>query len=229
MGYSGCVSSGPKNVCLLRVIFFKEVPVHRPLQLVIDHGSPVVEAKGWREKTATPQVCWWIKVHEGVAKDSFFAAYDMAVFSSARSMTEKEQKEILRQSILGSGDATSITLPEQMVLGIYQFASLYDEVDPEQVDDKNAPSATSETDSTNTLRNNSDKMLKECFFPQKNKWRKACNLCKQGRWYHQGYIGRQKSLQSCQCLGRYNLEGCQGSCEKWKKGTFMRQRCRKRI
>ena len=52
--------------------FFKEVPVHRALQLVIDHGSPVVEAKGWREKTATPQVCWWIKVHEGVAKDSVF-------------------------------------------------------------------------------------------------------------------------------------------------------------
>ncbi len=83
-------------------------------------------------------------------KTVFFAAYNMAVFSSARSMTKKEQKEILRQSILGSGDATSITLPEQMVLGINQFASLYDEVDPEQVDDRNAP-GTLEADSTNPL------------------------------------------------------------------------------
>jgi hypothetical protein len=109
-------------------------------------------------------------------KTVFFAAYDMAVFSSARSMTEKEQKEeILRQSILGSGDATMITLPEQMVLGINQFASLYDEVDPEQVDDRNA--VVSVTDSANPLaassiggfstRNDCDKILKECYFPQK--------------------------------------------------------------
>jgi hypothetical protein len=97
-------------------------------------------------------------------KTVFFAAYDMAVFSSARSMTAKEQKEILRQSILGSGDATMITLPEQMVLGINQFASLYDEVDPEQVDDRNA--VVSVTDSANqassiggfSTRNDCDKI-----------------------------------------------------------------------
>jgi hypothetical protein len=71
-GFPGAFQLDPKMSVCCESSFFKEVPAHRALQLVIDHGSPVVEAKGWREKTATPQVCWWIKVHEGVAKDSVF-------------------------------------------------------------------------------------------------------------------------------------------------------------
>jgi hypothetical protein len=118
--------------------------------LAFDHGSTVVEAQGWREKPQPLKFVGGSRYMKELQKTVFFAAYNMAVFSSARSMTKKEQKEILRQSILGSGDATSITLPEQMVLGINQFASLYDEVDPEQVDDRNAP-GTLEADSTNPL------------------------------------------------------------------------------
>jgi hypothetical protein len=52
----------------------------------------------------------------------FFAAYDSVVFSSGRSFTDKEQKEVLRCIILGSEVPDGISLPEQMVLGINQFA-----------------------------------------------------------------------------------------------------------
>ncbi len=43
----------------------------------------------------------------------FFAAYDAVVFSSGKSFTDKEQKVMLRRSILGSEDPDDISLPEQ--------------------------------------------------------------------------------------------------------------------
>jgi hypothetical protein len=60
------------------------------------------------------------------------------VFLSGRSMTEKEQKELLRTSIIGSGAVDKMILPEQMVLGLNQFFYLYDEVDIDLNDDRNA-------------------------------------------------------------------------------------------
>ncbi len=53
-------------------------------------------------------------------------------------MTEKEQKELLRTSIIGSGAVDKMILPEQMVLGLNQFFYLYDEVDIDLNDDRNA-------------------------------------------------------------------------------------------
>ncbi len=68
------------------------------------------------------------KFMKELQKTVFFAAYDSVVFSSGKSFTDKEQKEMLRCSILGSEDPDDISLPEQMVLGINQFAHLYDDV-----------------------------------------------------------------------------------------------------
>ena len=41
-----------------------------------------------------------------------FAAYEFAVFHSASIVTDKEQRELLRKSILGSGDPDELTLPD---------------------------------------------------------------------------------------------------------------------
>jgi hypothetical protein len=57
-------------------------------------------------------------------------------------MTEKEQKQLLKNSIIGSGDVDKMTLPEQMVLGFNQFSHLYDEVEIDINDDRNASSAS---------------------------------------------------------------------------------------
>ena len=54
----------------------------------------------------------------------FFAAYDSEVFSSGKSLTDKDQQELMRRSILCSGDSDEITLQEQMVLGLNQFRHL---------------------------------------------------------------------------------------------------------
>ena len=111
-------------------------------------------------------------------KTVFFAAYDSVIFSSGRTMTDKEQKEMLRCAILGTGDPDAMTLPEQMVLGINQFANLYDDVPIETNADRNASSSHhAERDITGTdnagstgssRRNEYDKRLKDCFFPQKS-------------------------------------------------------------
>jgi hypothetical protein len=87
-------------------------------------------------------------------KTVFFAAYDSVVFSSGRSMTEKEQKELLRASIIRSDQDDQMTLPEQMVLGFNQFSYPYDEVlEIDANGDRNAQRY--------------DKKLKD-FFPQKS-------------------------------------------------------------
>jgi hypothetical protein len=99
----------------------------------------------------------------------FFAAYESAVFCAASSVTDKEQRELLRQSILGSGDPDELKLPEQMVLGINQFGHLYEDVPVAVNEDQNAQSASS-TDAglTSSSRNEYDKRLKDWFFPQKS-------------------------------------------------------------
>ncbi|KAI2499678.1 hypothetical protein MHU86_14811 [Fragilaria crotonensis] len=82
------------------------------------------------------------KFMKELQKTVFLSAYDSVVFSSGRSMTEKEQKELLRSSIIGSGAVDEMTLPEQMVLGLNQFSHLYDEVDIDINDDRNALSSS---------------------------------------------------------------------------------------
>ncbi|KAI2496257.1 hypothetical protein MHU86_18261 [Fragilaria crotonensis] len=82
---------------------------------------------------------------------------------------------MLRRSILGSEDPDDISLPEQMVLGVNQFAHLYDDVPLENNDDRNATSALGGAGTNEDLilgrsshRNEYDKRLKDCFFPQKS-------------------------------------------------------------
>ena len=110
------------------------------------------------------------KFMKELQKTVFFAAYASVVFSSGKSLTDKEQKEMLRRSILGSEDPEDISLTEQMVLGVNQFAHLYDDVPMENNDDRHATSAVggSGTDDLilggSSQRNEYDKRLKDCFF-----------------------------------------------------------------
>ena len=67
------------------------------------------------------------KLMKELQKTVFFAAYD-SIFSSGNSITEKQQKQLLRDSILGTGNPNYVSLPEQMVAGINQFAGLYEDV-----------------------------------------------------------------------------------------------------
>lgn len=116
------------------------------------------------------------KFMKELQKTVFLAAYESVVFSSGKSVTDKEQKEMLRRSILGSDDDPDvISLPEQMVLGINQFAHLYDDVPMENNDDRNAASSLHGSTAGNpddligsSHRNEYDKRLKDCFFPQKS-------------------------------------------------------------
>jgi hypothetical protein len=61
------------------------------------------------------------KLMKELQSEMFFAAYESVVFSSARSMTEKGQRKMLRISIVGTCTSDIMTLPEQMVLGLNQF------------------------------------------------------------------------------------------------------------
>lgn len=92
----------------------------------------------------------------------FFAAYDNIV-SSGNSITEKQQKQMLRDSILGNGNPNYVSLPEQMVAGINQFAGLYDHVGIEGNDDRSASSSAGQSKPSGF-----DKKLKESLFPQKS-------------------------------------------------------------
>jgi hypothetical protein len=58
------------------------------------------------------------KFRNELQRTVFFAAYDSAVVCSSNSVTDKEQREWLRKSILGSGDPEALILPAQMVLSI---------------------------------------------------------------------------------------------------------------
>jgi hypothetical protein len=88
-------------------------------------------------------------------------------------MTDKEQKELLRASIIGSGDANVMTLPEQMVAGVNQFSHLNDNVEIDVNDYRNASSASVVAGTVPTTGGHlasppfCDKKLKDCFFPQK--------------------------------------------------------------
>jgi hypothetical protein len=103
----------------------------------------------------------------------FSAAYDSVEFSSWKSFTDKERKEMLRRSILGSEDTDDISLPEPIILGVKQFAHLCNNVPIENSDDRNETSTALGGSATNYLIlggssrcKEYDKRLKVCF-PQK--------------------------------------------------------------
>jgi hypothetical protein len=76
---------------------------------------------------------------------------------SGRSTTEKEQKQLLQKSIIGSGDADKVTPLEQMVLGCNQFSHLYVEVEININNNQNASSA-----SAGVFDHHSQKKVKKC-------------------------------------------------------------------
>ena len=109
------------------------------------------------------------KLMKELQRTMFFAAYESVVFSSARSMTEKDQRQMLRESIIGVTGASDImTLPEQMVLGLNQFSHLYDNVPVATNDDRNASTLSGFGTVAGSSRNEYDKVLKDCYFPQKS-------------------------------------------------------------
>lgn len=89
-------------------------------------------------------------------KTVFFAAYD-SVVTSANSINEQKKNDLLLKAVLGDGRPDNVSLSQQMVLGINQFAGLYDDVEAEVNDDPNSSSS-------GTSRNKFDKKLKD-FFP----------------------------------------------------------------
>ena len=93
-------------------------------------------------------------------KTVFFAAYD-SVVTSANSISEQKKNELLLKAVLGDGRPDNVSLSQQMVLGINQFAGLYDDVEAEVNDDPNSSSS-------GTNHNEFDKKLKDYFFPQKS-------------------------------------------------------------
>jgi hypothetical protein len=134
---------------------------------------PSSSKKTASKKLETLRVVGSSKFMKELQKTVFFAAYDSVIFSSGRSMTDKEQKELLRASIIGSVDADVMTLPQQMVAGVNQFSHLYDDVDIDINDDWNASSASviactaPSTGCDLASPPLCDKKLKDCFFPQK--------------------------------------------------------------
>jgi hypothetical protein len=72
------------------------------------------------------------------------AAYESVVFTSARSITPKDQSQMLCESIISVTGASDIMmLPEQMVPGQNQFSNLYDDVPVAVNDDRNASTLSS--------------------------------------------------------------------------------------
>ncbi len=134
------------------------------------------------------------KLMKELQKTMFFAAYESVVFSSARSMTEKDQRKMLRESIVGTGASDIMTLSEQMVLGLNQFYHLYGDVPVVVNDDRNAStlSAAAGTTVVGSSRNDYDKVLKGCFFPAEKFWRQAHWLCQQVRWHNHIHVGCQE-------------------------------------
>jgi hypothetical protein len=84
-------------------------------------------------------------------------------------MTLKEQRQMLNESIIGVTGATDVmTLPQQMVLGLNQFYHLYDNVPVAINDDRNASTLSGFGTVAGSSRNDYDKVLKDCHFPQKS-------------------------------------------------------------
>ena len=154
----------------------------------------------------------------------FFAAYDSAVFCPGNSVTEKDQRELLRKTILGSGDPDELTLPEQMVLGINQFGHLYEDVPVAANEDRNA-AAVVEDGGLTSSRNEYDRRLKAeglLFSTEEFRWH-AFYLCKQARWHYKIFADIEKFNKPRQCLGSHYDERCQGSAQKWEKGARLRE------
>jgi hypothetical protein len=104
------------------------------------------------------------KLMKELQKTLYFAAYDTIV-SSGNSITEKKQKELLAEAIIGDGNPDVMTLTEQMVSGINQFTHLYENVDASVNDDRNA-SSSSLTGGNNGGTPRQNKILRDCYFPQ---------------------------------------------------------------
>jgi hypothetical protein len=88
-------------------------------------------------------------------------------------LTEKQQKEKLCNYVLGNDQEDYMSLTEQMVHGLNQFAGLYEDIEFGVNDDKNVSPCNQDglctQDGNNTPNSNpraADKILKECFFPQ---------------------------------------------------------------
>jgi hypothetical protein len=94
-------------------------------------------------------------------------------------MTVKDQRQMLCESIIGvTGTSAMMTLPEQMVLGLNQFSHLYDDVPVAINDDQNASTLSGFGTVTGSSRNDYDKVLKDCYFPQKSSgWWQTHSLC----------------------------------------------------
>ena len=63
------------------------------------------------------------KIMKELLKTVFFAAYESVVFSSGKSVKDKEQKEMLCCSILATEDPDVVSLPEQIVFGVYVLST----------------------------------------------------------------------------------------------------------
>ena len=151
------------------------------------------------------------KFMKELQKTVFFSAYDSVVFLSGRSMTEKEQKELLRSSIIGSGAVDEMTLPEQMVLGLNQFSHLYDEVDIDINDDRNALSSSvseggvvdrhggGSTVEGGEMISSQQRYVRQetegLLLPPEKCWRKTGNLRKQARWNYEVPVDRKEFEQ----------------------------------
>jgi hypothetical protein len=84
-------------------------------------------------------------------------------------MTLKEQRRMLNESIIGVTGATDVmTLPQQMVLGLNQFSHLYNNVPVVINDDRNASTLSGFGTVAGSSWNDYDKVLKDCYFPQKS-------------------------------------------------------------
>jgi hypothetical protein len=82
------------------------------------------------------------------------------VFSSAGNMTEKDQRQMLHESIIGVTGASDImTFPEQMVLGLNQFSDFYDTVPVAIHDDRNASTLSGFGTVAGSSWNKNDKVL----------------------------------------------------------------------
>jgi hypothetical protein len=171
------------------------------------------------------------KFMKELQKTVFFAAYESVVFSSGKSVTDKEQKEMLRRSILGSDDDPDvISLPEQMVLGINQFAHLYDDVPMENNDDRNAASSLhGSTAGTDDLigslhRNEYDKRLKDCFFPPKSSGGKLNIYANKPDGITKSLLIAKNMSNPASCFCTDNHASCKGGSTEWEEGTCMCQR-----
>ena len=108
-------------------------------------------------------------------------------------MTVKDQRQMLCESIIGvTGTSAMMTLPEQMVLGLNQFSHLYDNVPVATNDDRNASTLSGFGTVAGSSRNEYDKVLKDCYFPQKSSGGKLTVFANKSKGYKHSSDGCQE-------------------------------------